>query len=135
MPSQKSLRPIEQARAIARALRLQYITPEVEATAKAALARLTAGGGARAAAISQALTGQAGASPSRSSARPSASAQRPSPTPDILQDSPDNLIALIRKREEIGGRPSHPDDAFSESERVRAQKILADLQRKYPSRQ
>jgi hypothetical protein len=111
MPRRRTPRPPEEARAIVRALRKRYITPEAEAAAKAAFARMN---------IPLPVP----------TAKPAAEA--PSP------DEP-TLLQLIRDREGIAANapltelPAHETGA--EKLQTRARLILSRIQAKFSTKQ
>jgi len=110
MPRRKTPRPPEEARAIVRALRKRYITPEAEATAKAAFARMNI---------------------------PVPTAP-PEPVPEQASDEP-TLLQLIRDREGIAANapltelPAH--ETAAEKLENRARLILSRIQAKFTTKQ
>lgn len=111
MPRRKTPRPPEEARAIVRALRKRYITPEAEAAAKAAFARMNI-------------------------PLPVPTA-KPEPVPDPAPEEP-TLLQLIRDREGIASNaplselPAH--ETASEKLENRARLILARIQAKFTAK-
>jgi hypothetical protein len=111
MPRRKTPRPPEEARAIVRALRARYITPEAEAAAKAAFERLG---------VPLPL--------------PTA---KPAPTPEPTSPAGDEptLLQLSRDREGIAANapltelPAH--ETAAEKLENRARTILARIQAKF----
>src|SRR5271170_5085423 len=112
MPRRKTPRPPEEARAIVRALRQRYITPEAEAAAKAAFARMN---------IPLLV--------------PTA---KPEPVPDPAPEEA-TLLQLIRDREGIAANapltelPAH--ETAAEKLENRARLILARIQSKFTAKQ
>jgi hypothetical protein len=115
MPRRKTPRPPEEARAIVRALRQRYITPEAEAAAKAAFERMNV-----------------------PLPFPTARPATPAPTPDVPPDEP-TLLQLIRDREGIAANapltelPAH--ETAAEKLENRARLILARIQAKFSTKQ
>jgi hypothetical protein len=111
MPRRKTPRPPEEARAIVRALRKRYITPEAEAAAKAAFARMNI-------------------------PLPVPTA-KPEPVPDPAPEEP-TLLQLIRDREGIASNaplselPAH--ETAAEKLENRARLILARIQAKFTAK-
>jgi hypothetical protein len=112
MPRRKTPRPPEEARAIVRALRKRYITPEAEAAAKAAFARMNI--------------------PLPVPTAP------PEPVPETGPEEP-TLLQLIRDREGIASNaplselPAH--ETAAEKIENRARLILARIQAKFTTKQ
>ena len=110
MPRRTTPRPPEEARAIVRALRKRYITPEAEAAAKAAFEKLGV-------------------------PFPMPSAPAPAPT---TQEEP-TLLQLIRDREGIAANapltelPAH--ETAAEKLQNRARTILARIQSRFNTKQ
>jgi hypothetical protein len=104
MPRLKTPRPPEETRAIVRALRRRFITPEVEATAKAAYARLMSNNPI---ATRAAL----------------AAAAKPEPDSDVAEG--DTFLGMIRRREGI--KLGASGGSFSEAEQAQARTILDEL--------
>lgn len=108
MPRRKTPRPPEEARAIVRALRKRYITPEAEAAAKAAMEKLNI---------------------------PLPFPTAPSPAPTEAEPT---LLQLIRDREGIGADgpvrelPAHQTAAEKLQDRART--ILTRLQAKFATK-
>ena len=113
MPRRKTPRPPEEARAIVRALRKRYITPEAEAAAKAMFERMN---------IPLPLP----------TAKPAAA-----PTAEAGPEEP-TLIQLIRDREGIAANapltelPAH--ETAAEKLENRARLILARIQAKFTTK-
>jgi hypothetical protein len=111
MPRRKTPRPPEEARAIVRALRKRYITPEAEATAKAIFARMNI--------------------PLPVPTAP------PEPVPEPTSDEP-TLLQLIRDREGIASNapltelPAH--ETAAEKLESRARLILSRIQAKFTAK-
>jgi hypothetical protein len=111
MPRRKTPRPPEEARAIVRALRKRYITPEAEATAKAIFARMNI--------------------PLPVPTAP------PEPVPETGLDEP-TLLQLIRDREGIAANaplselPAH--ETAAEKLENRARLILSRIQAKFTAK-
>ncbi len=108
--ARKTPRPIEEARAIARSLRARYITPEAEAAAKAAIARLNV-------------------------PLPGADAFNKSSTPADGGPGERTLIGFIRQREGIRVEGSEETGDFTATERDQARAILLKLQQRFSTRQ
>jgi hypothetical protein len=112
MPRRKTPRPPEEARAIVRALRKRYISPEAEAAAKAAFARLNI-------------------------PLPVPTA-KPVPDAEPASDEP-TLLQLIRDREGIAANaplselPAHETGA--EKLQNRARLILSRIQARFSTKQ
>ena len=111
MPRRTTPRPPEEARAIVRALRQRYITPEAEAAAKAAFERLGI---------------------------PLPVPSAPAPAPETPPDEP-TLLQLIRDREGIAANaplselPAHETGA--EKLQNRARLILSRIQARFATKQ
>lgn len=127
--SRKPPRPPEQARAIARALRQRYISPEVEAAAKRGLAK----SGISMARMVAAMTGRvaAGTAPPRrqSDARPTAAASAAG-TARAGSSAASPLLDLIREREGIVIEPPGAEAPFTAEEQARARAVLEAFKRR-----
>src|SRR5579862_3485974 len=117
MPRRKTPRPPEEARAIVRALRARYITPEAEAAAKAAFARM-------------------GIPLPLPTAKPAPDPVADSATPTAEEPT---LLQLIRDREGIAANapltelPAH--ETAAEKLESRARLILARIQSRFNTKQ
>ncbi|SRR5579871_5309963 len=114
MPNRKTPRPPEEARAIVRALRERYITPEAEAAAKAMFERLGI-------------------------PLPVPTAKPATPSPAAPADGEPTLLEMIRNREGIAANaplselPAHETGA--EKLQNRARLILARIQSRFATKQ
>lgn len=112
--SKQKRRPIEQARAIAKALRQRYIPQEAELAAQVAFARLEP---------TPSNPADTGSAPHR--------ANDPTKIQSRLTGSEDyepTMIAAIREREGIALAEERP---FTEAERSEARALLAQIQARY----
>ncbi len=116
--ARKTPRPPDQARAIARALRQRFITPDLEAAARRGLAKA----GLSIAGMTAALRGGPPPSERQSDARPTATAAPP--------DRGSRLLDLIREREGIVVPPPGNEAPFTAEEEARARAVLDAFKRR-----